>query len=105
MFDKYTILSHAEQCLALYSRWWTQMYTCFHFKLYRLLSPRARQEAFCCYVIYCIVDVYRIVTTVSGYVSYRGKLFRCRPTKNTKNIPAECFCYILVLYVLNHCIF
>ena len=46
-------------------------------QLYRLLSPRARHDAFCCYVTYRIV--YRIVTTVSGYVSYRGKMNRCRP--------------------------
>ena len=52
----------------------------------RLLSPRARHEAilslFCCYVTYRIV--YRIVTTVSGYVSYGGKMYRCRPRIHTQ---------------------
>ena len=38
--------------------------------------PRARHEAFCCYVMY------HIVTTVSRYVSYCGKMYRCRPNKN-----------------------
>ena len=32
---------------------------------------------FCCYVTYRIV--YRIVTNVSGCVSYRRKMYRCRP--------------------------
>ena len=34
-----------------------------------------------CNVMYRIV--YRIVTTVSGYVSFRGKMYRCRPTHDT----------------------
>ena len=80
--NKLTRKIHAEQCLALYSRWWTPTHACFQCQLYRLLSPRARHKAipflFCCYVMYCIV--YRIVTTVSGYVSYRGKMYCCRPS-------------------------
>ena len=43
-----------------------------------LLSPQARHEAFCCYVTYRIV--YRIMTTISRYVSYCGKMYRCRPS-------------------------
>ena len=41
-----------------------------------------RQEAipflFCCYVTYCIM--YRIMTTVLGYISYHAKMYCCRPT-------------------------
>ena len=33
---------------------------------------------FCCYVTYRTI-VYHIVTTVSAYVSYCGKMYRCRP--------------------------
>ena len=55
-------------------------------------SPPARHEAipflFCCYVTYCIV--YRIVTTVSGFILYRGKMYRCRPTCNCSQESNTC---------------
>ena len=64
---------HAEQCLALYSRLGLSAVQ---------TSQPARHTAipflFCRCVMYCIM--YHIVTTVSGYVSYCGKMYRCRPT-------------------------
>ena len=43
--------------------------------------------------------MYRIVTTVSGYVSYRGKMYRCRPSDNC----AICvFCLIHKLEIDGH---
>ena len=76
--NKLTRKIHAEQRSALHSRWRTQQtYACFQLacQLYRLLSPQARHEAipylFCCYVTHRIM--YRIGTTVLGYVSYCGK--------------------------------
>ena len=50
-------------------------------QLYRLQSPRARHKAtsvFCCYVTFHIM--YRIMTTVLGYVSYLGKMYHYRPS-------------------------
>ena len=45
---------------------------------------------FCCYVTYCVL--YRIVTNVSGYVSYRGEMYRCRPRKDWRM--SERFCFL-----------
>ena len=49
----------------------------------RLVSVQTSDahEAFCCYATYRIV--YHIMTTVSGYVSYRGKMYCCRPRHDT----------------------
>ena len=78
--NKLTRKIHAEQCLVLYSRWRTQTHACFQCQLYRLLSPRARHKVtgMLCNVSYRVVS-YRIVTTESGYVSYREEMYRCRP--------------------------
>ena len=81
--NKLTRTIHAKQCLALYSRWRTQQMhvhcTCFQLGLSAAQTSDAHEqdtvEAFCCYVTYCIV------TTVSRYVSYRGKIYSCRPNQ------------------------
>ena len=88
---------HTEQCLALYSRWWTQhTHACFQLGLSAVqtseptsktwgnrhipcfvenksFDPIAIPFLFCCCVTYCIM--YRIVTNCIGiYVSYHGKM-------------------------------
>ena len=61
--NKLIIKIHAEQCLALYSRWWTQTRACFQQGLSAVDStdfrcPRASHEVFC---------------------NVSGKNYRCRP--------------------------
>ena len=42
-------------------------------------KTRGNTFLFCCYVTYRIVHL--IVTTVSGYISYCGKMYCCRPSR------------------------
>ena len=37
-------------------------------------------EVFCCYMYITYRIVYHIMTTVLGYISYRGQMYRCRST-------------------------
>ena len=79
-FSKQT--DEKNPCWAVFSIIFKMVDTTNACQLYRLLSPPARQEAipflFCCYVTYRIV--YHIVATVSGYISYHGKMYPSRPT-------------------------
>ena len=72
----------AEQCLALYSRWRTQeTHACFHVQFQYDVCYRNKPLHSNTLLVLLLCNVsYRIVTTVSGYVSYRGKMYRCRPT-------------------------
>ena len=84
--NKLTRKFHTEQCLALYSRWWTQQTdACFQLGLSAVQTCESTGETWgdwACYVMYHIT--YCIMTTVSGYVLYRGKMYHCRPTGYTQ---------------------
>ena len=74
---------HAEQCLALYSRWQTQ-HVCFQLGLSAVQTsePTSKTRGNTLLVLLLCNVSYRIVTTLSGYVSYRGRMYCCRPTSD-----------------------
>ena len=85
-----TVFNHCSPSFHLYSRCRTQqMHACFQLGLSAVQTSEPMSKTrgntllvlLLCNVSYRIVS-YRIVTTLSGYVSYRGRMYRCRPTSD-----------------------
>ena len=89
--NKLTRKTHTEQCLALYSRWQTQQtHACFHVQFqYHVCYRNKPFHSNTLLVLLCNIS-YHIVTTVSRYVSYCEKMYRCRPKCECFYWPEEC---------------
>ena len=88
--NKLTRKIHAEQCLALYSRWWTQqMHACFQLGLSAVQTSEPTSKTWgdrhACFAVKCNLSYpasYRDSCIRILYVSYRREMYRCRPLKN-----------------------
>ena len=94
--NKLTRKIHAEQCLALYSRWWTQQtYAGFQLGLWTVQTSEPTSKTrgntllvlLLCNILYCVS--YRD-NCIRIHTLYRRKMYRCRPITSKEYFSVQC---------------